>query len=182
MEENKKLERLTQKCLTDRNIIKRLGGRTKIVMYDEFKDFNTIEEVLSPWDNTVFLLKTEDDFGHWMCMKRTGKRISFFDSYGEFPDIQKRHLDKKYCEESGQKYNKLCELLYEASFRYTIEFSEHKYQSSDPKVSTCGQWCCLFIESGLLTDDFKTYIDECQKEFKLKSRDQVCVKLYYNVN
>ena len=173
----KELERLANSPMSNIDIIKRLGGRTKILMYDEFNKYNDLEDVLRPWDNVVFLLRTEEDFGHWMCIKRAFDRISFFDSYGDFPDVQKKYVKTKFLEKSNQKYNKLCELLYNASFKYVIEFSQYKLQKKSEDISTCGQWCCLFIESGLLVDDFKTYIDS----FKEQNKDYLCVKLFYDL-
>lgn len=174
----KELKRLANSPMSNTDIIKRLGGRTKILMYDEFNKYDDLEKLLEPWDNLVFLLRTEEDFGHWMCIKKSWDRISFFDSYGDFPDVQKKYVNQKFLEKSEQKYNKLCELLYNASFKYTIEFSQYKLQKKDNKIATCGQWCCLFIESGLLVDDFKTWIDS----FKEKNKDFLCVKLFYDLN
>ena len=133
----KELKELTNTPLSNNDIIKRLGGRTKILMYDEFNEYEDLEDVLKPWDNVVFLLRTQEDFGHWMCIKKNRNRISFFDSYGDFPDVQK-FVKKKFLEDSEQKYNKLCELLWKASFKYTIEFSEYKYQKKSENISTCG--------------------------------------------
>ena len=171
------LTKLTRTPLSDTDILKRLGGRTKVLVYSDFQDYVDLDSLLEPYGNVVFLLKMTDNYGHWMCIKRTGDRISFFDSYGEFPDKQKKHVPKRYLEESGQKANKLCELLYQASFKYTIEFSEYHYQKKDGKTATCGQWCCVFIESGLTTDGFKQYIDS----FHEKDKDIICVKMFYNV-
>ena len=173
----KDLKHLANSPMSNTDIHKRLGGRTKILMYDEFNKFNDLEEVLQPWDNVVFLLRTEEDFGHWMCIKKCWNRVSFFDSYGDFPDVQKKYVEKKFLEKSNQKYNKLCELLYNASFKYTIGYSQYKLQKKSEDISTCGQWCCLFIESGLLVDDFKTYIDS----FKEQNKDYLCVKLFYEL-
>lgn len=173
----KEIKKLKNNPMSNTDIIKRLGGRTKILMYDEFNKYTDLEDVLKPWDNVVFLLRTEEDFGHWMCIKKLWDRISFFDSYGDFPDVQKKYVKCKFLEKSKQKYNKLCELLYNASFKYTIEYSEYVYQKKSNDIATCGQWCCLFIESGLLVDDFKTYI----YSFKEKDKDALCVKLFYEI-
>ena len=37
--------------------------------------------------------------------------VSFFDSYGGFPDNQKHHINEDFLAQSGQKYNKLALLL-----------------------------------------------------------------------
>ena len=67
----KEIKRLINNPMSNVDIIKRLGGRTKVLMYDEFKKFDTLEDAMRPWDNLVFLLRTEEDFGHWMAIKRT---------------------------------------------------------------------------------------------------------------
>ena len=170
-----KLVDLTRQPLSDADILKRLHGKTKVLVYSDFQEYDDLDSLLAPYDNVVFLLKMMPNYGHWMCIKRTGDRISFFDSYGEFPDKQKKHVPKGFLKESGQSYNKLCELLLKASYKYTIEFSEYKYQKKDGKTATCGQWCCVFIESGLSTDDFRQFIDS----FHQKDKDLICVELFY---
>lgn len=177
--EIKTLKAYLNKPMSNTEIMKRLGGRTKILMYDQLNDYEDIDAVLEPYGNCVILLRTENNFGHWICLKRLCERICFFDSYGEFPDKQKQYVNKKFIVKSNQKYNKLCELLYKASFKYLIEFSQYKLQRMSDDVSTCGQWCCLFIESGMLVDDFKKYIDTFLP--KLKDRDLICVKLFYDL-
>ena len=170
-----KLVDLTRQPLSDADILKRLHGKTKVLVYSDFQEYDDLDSLLAPYGNVVFLLKMMPNYGHWMCIKRTGDRISFFDSYGEFPDKQKKHVPKGFLKESGQSYNKLCELLLKASYKYTIEFSEYKYQKKDGKTATCGQWCCVFIESGLTTDDFRQFIDS----FHQKDKDLICVELFY---
>ena len=170
-----KLVDLTRQPLSDADILKRLHWKTKVLVYSDFQEYDDLDSLLTPYGNVVFLLKMMPNYGHWMCIKRTGDRISFFDSYGEFPDKQKKHVPKGFLKESGQSYNKLCELLLKASYKYTIEFSEYKYQKKDGKTATCGQWCCVFIESGLTTDDFRQFIDS----FHQKDKDLICVELFY---
>ena len=170
-----KLVDLTRQPLSDADILKRLHGKTKVLVYSDFQEYDDLDSLLAPYGNVVFLLKMMPNYGHWMCIKKNRKRISFFDSYGEFPDKQKKHVPKGFLKESGQSYNKLCELLLKASYKYTIEFSEYKYQKKDGKTATCGQWCCVFIESGLTTDDFRQFIDS----FHQKDKDLICVELFY---
>lgn len=170
------MENLKYDPLTDTDIKAKLGGKTKVMTYAELSEYEDIDSLLAPYGNVVFLLRQGENFGHWLCLKRIGDRISFFDSYGEFPDKQKQHVDREFSYRSGEKINKLCELLYKASFKYTIEFSEFKYQKKDNKTATCGHWCCLFILSGLRTDDFHKFISK----FNEKDKDLLCIKLYFS--
>ena len=83
------LETLKRTPLGDNDISNYLDGKTKIVKYNEIPNYKNILELLSPFNNVVILLETQQDFGHWICIKRIGNMISFFDSYGDFPDQQK---------------------------------------------------------------------------------------------
>ena len=76
-----KLVELTRKPLSDTDILKRLHGKTKVLVYSDFQEYDDLDSLLAPYGNVVFLLKMMPNYGHWMCIKRTGGRISFFDSY-----------------------------------------------------------------------------------------------------
>lgn len=171
------LETLKRTPLGDNDISNYLDGKTKIVKYNEIPNYKNILELLSPFNNVVILLETQQDFGHWICIKRTGKMISFFDSYGDFPDQQKNFVNSKFLKDSGQKYNIVCKMLDEASYKYTIEFSDRRLQNMDDlSIATCGCWCSVFIKSGMLVDDFYTFIDS----FGEKDLDKLIVEIFYN--
>ena len=162
------------KPLSDEEIVRLLDGKTTVRKYNELSSFNTIDELIAPYGNCVILLETAQNYGHWICIKRTGNMVSFFDSYGGFPDKQKHYVNEDFLERSGQEYNKICELLHKASFDSLVEFSNRKLQDiKKPKVATCGYWCVLFIKSGLTVDDFYDYIDS----FKVKDKDSLVVDL-----
>ena len=97
-----KLVELTRKPLSDTDILKRLHGKTKVLVYSDFQEYDDLDSLLAPYGNVVFLLKMMPNYGHWMCIKRTGDRISFFDSYGEFPDKQKKHVPKGFLRRVGR--------------------------------------------------------------------------------
>lgn len=173
-----KIEKLKQTPLSETDILKKLNGKTTIYKYNELINFKSVEEMLGRYDNCVILLETEENFGHWICIKVTGKRISFFDSYGGFPDRQKHFVNEDFLKSSGQEFNKLCQLLYECSFRYTVEFSQRPLQNiRNLKLATCGLWCCVFIKSGLTVDPFYEFIDS----FNMKDKDALVVMLYYDL-
>lgn len=163
--------------LGDNEIKMLLGGQTVVRLYKDLANFNTIDEVIAPYGNCVFLLETKPNFGHWVCIKRIGNMVSFFDSYGGFPDNQKHHINEDFLAQSGQKYNKLCELLHKASFTSLVEFSNRRLQNiKNPNIATCGYWCVCFIKSGLTVDDFYEWIDS----FHYKDKDQLVVDIVLN--
>lgn len=194
------------KCtpLSEKDIEKRLKGRTKVLKYNEMGAYKNINQLLHPYNNCVILLETEPEFGHWICLKKTenvrihcAKRchncqlckfgndnpvtmISFFDSYGGFPDNQKHYIEEDFLQKSGQKNNKISQLLYDASFlpNTLIEFSHKKLQNiKNHNLATCGHWCCVFILSGMAVDDFNEYLGK----YNEKDKDELVVKLYYNI-
>lgn len=170
-------ERLKRTPLGDFEIQTYLEGKTKVLKYNEIPQYNNLEQLLYPHGNCVILLETKTDFGHWICIKRTGDVISFFDSYGDFPDQQKKFVNTKFLRDSGQKFNIICKMLDEASYKYTIEFSERRLQNmNDLSIATCGLWCSVFIKSGMLVEQFYEFIDS----FGETDLDKVIVEIFYN--
>ena len=95
-------------------------------------------------DSAVILYEKRPKNGHWVCLVRyvdneSRPTIEFFDSYGLFPDDEKRHISKSFLKQSGQQYNKIAELLYNARHRYIIEFNDNRLQRWSPSISTCGR-------------------------------------------
>ena len=80
---------------------------------------------------------------HWICIIRYLKNniptLEFFDSYGFFPDDEKKLINKDFLRSTNQRYNKIAELLLEASNRYTIEFNDYKLQKKSSDLATCGR-------------------------------------------
>ena len=171
------IEKLKRTPLGDNEISNYLDGQVKILKYNEIPLYSNIPALLSPWNSVVILLETQQDFGHWICLKKTGDVISFFDSYGDFPDDQKKFVNSKFLKDSGQKYNIICKMLDEASYYCTIEFSDRRLQNMDDlSIATCGLWCSVFIKSGMLVDDFYEFIDS----FGEQDLDKLIVEIFYN--
>ena len=171
------VERLKRTPIGDYEISAYLNGRTQVIKYNEIPKYKTIEEFLGPYGNAVILLETKNNFGHWICLKITRNVVSFFDSYGDFPDQQKKFVNTKFLADSGQKFNIICKMLDEASYKYTIEFSDRRLQNMDDlSISTCSLWCAVFIKSGMLVDEFYDFLDE----FGEPDLDKLVVELYYN--
>lgn len=177
MEAETDYEKLKRMPLGDHDLSAYLNGQTKIVKYNEIPFYKNIEQLLNPYGNVVILLETKHDFGHWICIKMTGNVISFFDSYGDFPDQQKKFVNAKFLKDSGQKFNIICKMLDEASYKYTIEFSDRRLQNLDDlSIATCGLWCAVFIKSGMLVDEFYDFLES----FGEPDLDKLVCELYYN--
>ena len=51
----------------------------------------------------------------------------------------KKLISKDFLRNSNQRYNKIAELLLEASNRYRIEFNDYKLQKKSSDIATCGR-------------------------------------------
>lgn len=168
--------------LSEQDIKKYLGANTRIFKYSEIMGCKSINELLGRQGYCIILLETQPNFGHWICLKKNIRSgltiISFFDSYGGFPDKQKRFIGEDFLARSHQQYNKLCELLHEISFHNNtvVEFSHKAFQNmAATERSTCGHWCCVFIDSNLTVKEFNEYIDK----FDEPNKDDLVVKIFY---
>ena len=128
--------------LSDRDIYSKLQGRTNIIMYNQLNNVNDIEGILVD-DSAVILYEKRPKNGHWVCIIRYLKKgvptIEFFDSYGIFPDDEKRYIDKDFLSSSRQTKNRLDELLLKASKRYRIEYNNYRLQKKSSDIATCGR-------------------------------------------
>jgi hypothetical protein len=145
------------------------------VLYKNLNKFNNIESVLKD-NSAVILYEKQPKNGHWVALirnynrKRNRPTIEFFDSYGMFPDDEKKYIDNGFLNQSDQKYNKLSELLVKASDKYDIEFNNYRLQKKTKDVSTCGRHVISRI---LLKDlDIDEY-NKFMKSFKGYSPDDI---------
>jgi len=136
------LSQLESIPLSDGDIIRKLRGKTKLLLYHELADVSDIDDILVN-GSAVILYERKPKNGHWVCivryMNNNRPTIEFFDSYGMFPDDEKKHIDDEFLALLGQKFNKIADLLLKASGRYRIEFNDSKLQKWSPKINTCGR-------------------------------------------
>ena len=77
--------------LTNDDVKDYMDNRVKIVAYYDLHKYNSIDELLYPYDKVVIMYSmTERNNGHWVCLFRNydRKEIEFFDSYGIIIDDQ----------------------------------------------------------------------------------------------
>lgn len=153
--------------LSNNDILRLLGGRTRVIHYEELAGFSSIESLLSPYGSAVILYPSVGNVGHWTCVLYTvddrGKKIiEFFDPYGLSVDKEFSYTDPS---ERNPRY--MCHLL--ANSKYDIEFNDHRFQHMTRDVSTCGRhvvnriWNAsmpLSVYSDLYGDDPQVSSDE----------------------
>jgi len=136
-------------------------------MYEELNKFNNIEDILKD-NSAVILYQNKPRRGHWVCvlryMNKERPTIEFFDSYGMFPDDEKKHINKSFLNATDQRYNKLTELLLNATDRYDIQYNNYKLQKKGSSVATCGRHVIARIMlNGFNIDEYNRFIKSFTK-------------------
>jgi len=137
------------KLLTDDEVMKLIGGGSKMLTYPELSEFDNIDDVFGSDDKVVLLyvntIKGNNISGHWTLLTRVkrGKKTiyEFMDPYGLMPDDQLKFYNKSWRKKSGQDANFLTRLLYQCSLNPNCEvhYNELEVQKDRPHVSTCGR-------------------------------------------
>lgn len=161
-----------ERALSGSDIIRIMRGRVKVLAYPRLRDFDSIDELFrGSHGNVVINYLATPEFGHWVCLKKRGRVISFFDSYGSKPDAQLAKLSGITRDALGERRNLLLELFRKVFSEYKFEYNEEVYQR-EGRMS-CGYWCCHFLMfnggindyqsylSTLIVDDYDDYIVKC---------------------
>ena len=126
------------KTYTNHDISNELLGFTIVMAYEDLKGVKSIESLLDVYGNIVLLYPGDGKEGHWTCVFYTvnnkGQRvIEFYDPYGISVDNEFKFLSTK--KKKTPRY--LANLL--SKSRYPIEYNEHKFQTMNNNINTCGR-------------------------------------------
>lgn len=139
------LKKLKKISLSNVDVVKLLDGKVNLVMYPDIKKYRDIDHLLGKYGACVILYLTSENYGHWCCIFRQGKRcIQFFDSYGEMIDKALEYeMDPKFRIRGGMNLPLLTKMLYDAYDKYNIKFNEFQFQEEEKDVNTCGRFCVV---------------------------------------
>ena len=131
------------------------NNKIKIITYGELINYDTIEDLLYPYNRVCILYvwkKDPNPYGHWNCIfKNKYGNIEVFDSFGNWIDAFLNDVDKNFRKQNNQLYKQLSHLLYNS--HYDVEYNNKKLQND--KSSTCGKWCALrMLKNDLDIDEF----------------------------
>ena len=158
-------------ALSNKDVLKLLDNKAKVVLYPELHKFHTIDELLHPYDAVFLLYELKPQYGHWTCLFKRGKEVEFFNSYGGIPDETLKKIPNTYKSESHQNFPYLVNLLYNSP--YEIHYNEYDFQKHSPDVKTCGRWAALrLLMKDFTIDEFKHVID-LLKDYLSVSADKV---------
>lgn len=156
--------------------------RCNVYEYPEISNFSNIDELFElgnsdvesmceddlPFDNkcAIILYKSSPDFGHWTIIKKLKGGYHFLDSYGEMIDDELEHSDKDFNKIIGQDRKYLSKLL--ADSDKDVYYNHNPLQKLDEKISTCGQYCAMFLKyNDLSVDDFADLIKTLSERHNL---------------
>lgn len=132
----------------------------KIVLYNDLKNYNNIDELLGKQKAVIILIETTHKFsGHWMLLWRNGNDVNFFDSFGFKIEEQKKFIKKG----TGllDRTNYLSIMLKNSP--YNVHYNEYKFQ--DNSTAVCGRYCIYRLRNRkMTTEEFKNHIvKECNE-------------------
>ncbi len=135
--------------LSEMELKNALLNRTKIITYNQLKNYKSINSLLHPYNNVIILYEWAPCMGHWVCLsKHKNGDVDFFDPYGYMPDDEREFIPDKFWET-----NYLSQLL--ADYPGRVFYNQYPLQSKDKLVATCGRWVLLrLLKPELSLDNF----------------------------
>ena len=133
------LKKVEDDPLSDK-IIRKYLKDPKIILYEDLKNYDNINDLLPNNKDYVIILFKQDDKGsnHWIGLMKYDNIIEHFCSYGSYPDeyyfdwTTQRDLDK------AKEYKPyMTELLNKSGNE--IIYSSQDYQQDKGKIATCGR-------------------------------------------
>lgn len=101
------------------------------------------------------------DVGHWTAMRRNGRDIYWFSSYGFLPDGELM-VSPTLRSAPGQGQNKIADALELLRTQgYVIHYSSVPLQNTKNPTTSCGMWCLMFLTAKI--NNFEDFEDRLSK-------------------
>ncbi|SRR6266568_482033 len=173
MHNNKILKQYEKIALSDKHIFNILDGKNKLVLYPDLINYKNIDQVLGKHGICVLLFEAKKNYGHWCCLwKLDSNTVSFFNSYGGYPDDSLKYIPEHFARISNQDYPYLSLLLDESP--YDLTYNERKYQAKGSNIKTCGRHCAVRLICRHMTDDeYYKFISYFCKKYKIDADEFV---------
>ena len=167
MEATKVLDKYRQrmfKATSKEDLMMMLGNAVKIIKYEEMKKYNTIQELLEPYQAVIMLYPNANhpEMGHWCCIfVMPGTSIlQYFDSYGIWVDKKVSDFNEKdkkvKMHEMTRMDATLTKLILESPYGDSTYWNDYPFQADDIASCTCGLWCVIRLKCNHLNEeDFK---------------------------
>jgi|SRR5208337_5108836 len=170
------LKRLEAIALSNKDIMKLLDNKAEIVLYPNLHKYQNIDQVLGPHEAAVILFEFKPEYGHWVCIWKLDKQtLSFFNSYGSYPDDSLLFIDGSFRDKTNQEYPYLSELFLKSPYKLT--YNEYQYQKHNKDIRTCGRHCVVRLYCRNLSDkQYHEFITSEMKKYKINA-DQLVTML-----
>ena len=163
--------------------LKQLNPRTNLYLYEDVKNFLTIDHLLHPHGSAIILYewnRTPDcSIGHYISViKLPDGGIEHFDSYAIKPDDELKQIQNKsdaFKNMTGQDQKYLLRLY--INTHRNVSYNHHRLQSLNNDISTCGRFAVLRTIYKHLT--LEQFIDLFKNNSD--SADVVAVRLTQNI-
>lgn len=163
---NEILSKYENVALSDKNIFTILGGKNTMIVYPDLVKYNSIDEVLGTYGMCVLLFEIKQGYGHWVALWRNNDTVSFFNSYGGYPDDSLEYIPDNYAKMNNEDYPYLSLLLEKSPYKLT--FNEHIYQKTSGDIKTCGRHVAVRLFAKHLDDEgYYKYVNSFCKDYKI---------------
>ena len=127
------------------DILRIADNKTNIIAYEDLEQVSNLDEILEPYDSIVILYQTALNFGHWVCLLKTGeKTLEFYDSYGLKPDQELNMSNEFHLRtHNGVITPHLTALMKAGNWSYT--YNKERLQKRLEDVNTCGRYSALRV-------------------------------------
>jgi len=133
--------------LSDADIRHILGQDCKIVEYCDLDKFSSMDDLLpNDTDYVIILIESVSNSGHWCAITKRDKVISTFDSYGVKLQDELNFISRTMNRMLGNTKEELEKLIKSCADDVEVIYNKTPLQSQSPTVSTCGRWCCSYIQ------------------------------------
>ena len=139
------IKEIVEHPLSDNEIQKYLPS-AKIVLYNELKEYDNIEQLL-PRDKSYFIVLYQDseNSGHWCCVLRQKNLIEFYDPYGLKPDTELNWVKHGVRNSLGITDRFLTKLFDKTNLK--VVYNNEDYQELKSGVNTCGRHVVFRIKN-----------------------------------
>lgn len=167
MSNNNIIKQYEKIALSDKHLFDILNNRNKLVLYPDLIKYNSIDDVLGKYGMCTLLFEAKKNYGHWCCLWKLNKNIvSFFNSYGGYPDDSLEYIPEHFAEISNQNYPYLSILLDKSPYKLT--YNEYDYQKKGSDIKTCGRHCAVRLICREMTDnEYYNYVKLFCKKYKI---------------
>lgn len=153
----------------------------KIVKYADLENYESIYDLLpNKLDFCFILTESEKNSGHWVCLMRSNKTFSYFDSYADKPKSILDFIPKAMNAFLGNSWNKdLGKMIKSIKKTDKFEYNTTPLQQELTDVNTCGRWVIarvsLFLTHSFTNKQFVSFIKKQQTQVKRPLDEVICM-------